>query len=78
MREGGYSLVKGRGGEAGIRVRKGTGRVPLDKGRAGLSVGLGKGEVVLHFLNLATSGIEPDLIAHEAIVTTFTPYRLKG
>ena len=41
-------------------------------------MGLGKGEVVLHFLNLATSGIEPDLIAHEAIVTTFTPYRLKG
>ena len=38
-------------------------------------MGLGKGEVVLHFLNLATSGIEPDLIAHEAIVTTITPYR---
>ena len=26
---------------------------------------------------LATSGIEPVLIAHEAIVTTTTPYRLK-
>ena len=24
---------------------------------------------------IATSGIEPDLTAHEAIVTTFTPYR---
>ena len=27
---------------------------------------------------LATSGIEPDLTAHEAVVTTFTPYRLNG
>ena len=27
--------------------------------------------------NPATSGIEPDLTAHEAIVTTFTPYRFE-
>ena len=41
-----------------------------------------KEPVMQHFFYslffLATSGIEPDLTAHEAIVTTFTPYRLKG
>ena len=39
-----------------------------------------KEPVMQHFFYsfLATSGIEPDLTAHEAIVTTFTLYRLEG
>ena len=39
-----------------------------------------KEPVMQHFFYsffLATSGIEPDLTAHEAIVTTFTPYRFE-